>query len=149
MICRVRAIIQRGDRLLLVRHKNSATGKPYGTWTVPGGHVEDGEMVIDAMVRELMEETGVKAVVGNLLYVHQFELNGRFEGPEFFFYIENAEDFESIDLASTSHGSQEIAEIGFYDPRTLEVVLPPFLKEITRIDENTPTQLIIRKERVV
>ena len=40
-------------RLLLIHHRN------LGTWLQPGGHVDDGEDVLTAAVREVHEETGV------------------------------------------------------------------------------------------
>jgi len=44
------------DQLLLVR-RGKEPGK--GTWGIPGGAVELGERLKDAVKRELMEETGV------------------------------------------------------------------------------------------
>jgi 8-oxo-dGTP diphosphatase len=41
------------DRLLLVRRRDS------GAWELPGGRVEVGESVLDAAVRETVEESGV------------------------------------------------------------------------------------------
>lgn len=143
MICRVRAIIKRDNTLLLVRHKDPTNSHTYGSWVLPGGHVEDGEMLVDAVRRELQEELGVDARVGNLLYVHQFMSAGAYSGPEFFFGVEDSPLFDSINLSNTSHGLSEIAEIGFYDPRTLDGVLPPFLTEVVAdIDMKAATRLI-------
>jgi 8-oxo-dGTP pyrophosphatase MutT (NUDIX family) len=56
-------------RLLLVRH---ATGQ---VWVAPGGAVDPDESPVDAVVRELWEETG--------LHVEPVGLYGVFGGPEF------------------------------------------------------------------
>ncbi|MFC4376282.1 NUDIX hydrolase [Nocardia halotolerans] len=54
------------DRVLLVRHL-AESGET--TWTLPGGGVEQGEDPVDAVTRELSEETGSDGVVERLLGV--------------------------------------------------------------------------------
>ncbi|MEW2093849.1 NUDIX hydrolase [Streptomyces sp. NPDC006682] len=39
------------------------------SWSVPGGKVEEGETLANALVREMREETGVEVEVGRLLYL--------------------------------------------------------------------------------
>ncbi len=53
----VGAIILDGDQILLEKRKNSP-GK--GKWAVPGGLVELGENVEQAVIREVKEETGLE-----------------------------------------------------------------------------------------
>lgn len=124
----VRGIILKGGKLFAVRLKKYAgrateDGQDY--WCTPGGGVDVGEPLIPALEREMVEETGVQPVVGNLLYVQQFQYKDR-EHLEFFFHITNAEDYQTIDLSATTHGAIEIAEVAFIDPSTA-TVLPVFL----------------------
>lgn len=49
------------DRVLLVQ-RGRDPGR--GLWTVPGGHVELGEPLATAVVREVREETGLAVEVG-------------------------------------------------------------------------------------
>lgn len=94
-------------------------------WCLPGGGLEDGESLVAGVTREMVEETGVNPVVGNLLYIQQF-MHGDKDYLEFFFHITNSQDYLDIDLSKSSHGLEEIAEIGFIDPAKL-YVMPTFL----------------------
>ena len=60
----VGAVIVHEGRLLTVR-RGSPPGR--GRWTIPGGRVERGEPVVDAVAREVAEETGLTVAVGALL----------------------------------------------------------------------------------
>jgi 8-oxo-dGTP diphosphatase len=51
-------VVRRGNRVLLAQRSR---GTYLGKWGFPGGHVERGETIIEAGMRELMEETGVAA----------------------------------------------------------------------------------------
>lgn len=58
------AVVLREERVLLVRRANPPDA---GLWGYPGGKVEPGETVEQAAVRELREETGVRAEAGAVL----------------------------------------------------------------------------------
>jgi len=60
----VGAIAVHDGRLLLIRR---GTGPAAGEWSVPGGRVEAGETLAEAVVRELAEETGVEGVCDSLV----------------------------------------------------------------------------------
>jgi 8-oxo-dGTP diphosphatase len=54
----VGAVVHDGQgRLLLVRRGHAPSA---GLWSVPGGRVEAGESEVEAVVRELAEETGLR-----------------------------------------------------------------------------------------
>lgn len=55
-----------GPKVLLVRRANPPLE---GEWSLPGGKVEHGETLAQAVAREVLEETGVSVRVGRLLEV--------------------------------------------------------------------------------
>ena len=65
---RIRAcgVIVRNEKLLLAEFYDEAAGWHFN---VPGGGVEDGETVIEAVQREVREETVLLVTVGRLLLV--------------------------------------------------------------------------------
>ena len=62
----VGAVVWKGDKVLLIKR-----GKPpaEGAWSLPGGGQELGETVKEAVVREVMEETGLEVEVTGLIDV--------------------------------------------------------------------------------
>jgi 8-oxo-dGTP diphosphatase len=51
-------------RLLLIRRGHEPAA---GLWSIPGGRIEPGESDASALVREVLEETGLTVVPGQLL----------------------------------------------------------------------------------
>jgi ADP-ribose pyrophosphatase YjhB (NUDIX family) len=59
------AIFRAGQVLLVKRGRSPAKG----LWSLPGGHIEPGELAIDAARRELAEETGIAARIFDIAAV--------------------------------------------------------------------------------
>ncbi|MGJ8559009.1 MAG: NUDIX hydrolase [Litorimonas sp.] len=69
----VGVICFRGESVLLIRRANPPRA---GEWSLPGGRIEVGESERDAALRELTEETGVSATLGDKVAV----IDANFEG---------------------------------------------------------------------
>lgn len=52
------------DQLLMIRR---GRGPAQGEWSIPGGRVEWGETLAEAVVREVLEETGVPIACAELI----------------------------------------------------------------------------------
>jgi 8-oxo-dGTP diphosphatase len=68
------AVILRDGRILLSRLAPTVTSEEL--WTLPGGGLDHGEDPRDAVVREVHEETGLDAVVGETARVYSAHLPG-------------------------------------------------------------------------
>ncbi|WP_410793620.1 NUDIX hydrolase [Kribbella sp. C-35] len=67
-------IVRREDEVLLLLRAN--TGYMDGHWAVPAGHVERGESVVAAAVRELKEEVGLDVDAADLAPVTAMHRTG-------------------------------------------------------------------------
>jgi len=68
------AVILRDGAILLSRLAPSVT--PDELWTLPGGGLDHGEDPRDAVIREIREETGLDAVIGETARVYSAHLPG-------------------------------------------------------------------------
>ena len=74
MVHVVAAIVRNGDEVFACRrasHKVAA-----GKWEFPGGKIEDGESPQCALEREILEELGIRVLVGDLLLREATEVDG-------------------------------------------------------------------------
>lgn len=94
----VLCLIHRGQELLL----QNRVKEDWKGYALPGGHVEPGESFVDAVVREMREETGLTVRHPKLCGVKQFPIeNGRylvllFETEEFEGTLRSSEEGQMI-----------------------------------------------------
>jgi 8-oxo-dGTP diphosphatase len=95
-------ILQRGNSILICqRHRSDAYGLQ---WEFPGGKVEPGEDLAEALQRELAEELGIQVAVGPEVFRLQHQYPDRYVEVAFFSITEFTGDarnlvFESIEWA--------------------------------------------------
>ena len=92
----VLCLIHKGDSYLLQdRVKNDWRG-----YTLPGGHIEPGESIVEAVIREMKEETGLDIKQPRLCGVKQFPI----EGGRYIVFLFETEQFEGV-LNSSDEGT--------------------------------------------
>ncbi len=64
----VYVILRKGDEIFLMRRFQ--TGWQDGNYGLPAGHLEDGETIAGAALREAKEETGIDIEEGDLEVIH-------------------------------------------------------------------------------
>ncbi len=115
------AIVRHEDKIVLVQQRLSDGVAP--TWVIPGGLVEAGELVSEALVREVREEAGVHVEeVGHLACVMQIDRP-----------VHHAQTLAYFFEVAKWHG-----ELGVHDPdnEVLAVELVSLVDVITRLQSN-------------
>ncbi|NPA97954.1 MAG: NUDIX hydrolase [Crenarchaeota archaeon] len=118
-------VIDHGNRILLVK-RGHPPGEGY--WAVPGGHLEYGEHIIDACLRELEEETGITGKPLGVIWVDEIVPSD---------YPDCDEHFVLIDLLVEPYKSRVVPgsdalDAGFYDLESLPAPLTPPTSRLIR-----------------
>jgi ADP-ribose pyrophosphatase YjhB (NUDIX family) len=66
-------ILDKKDRVLLSHRRE------LDIWNLPGGHVEDGELPTEAVIRETKEETGLKIKIKSMVGIYKKSDINRFD----------------------------------------------------------------------
>ncbi|SDJ94467.1 Glyoxalase/Bleomycin resistance protein/Dioxygenase superfamily protein [Streptomyces indicus] len=86
----VHLIVRRGDRVLLARR--AGTGYADGLWHLPSGHLEDGEDVRAAVLREAQEEVGLRLDPAEVRTALVMQHRGPAGAPRIGWFFESATD---------------------------------------------------------
>jgi mutator protein MutT len=111
-------------RLFLARRGPNAKNER-GLWEFPGGAVEFGETLADALRREMCEEYGIEIAVGELLDVADHILPG--EGQH---WVSPTFICTLLEGEPTIREPEKCSAIGWFDPQQL----PPDLTQITQFN---------------
>ncbi len=95
---------------ILFRRKNGRTKylllkrtpEREGFWQPVTGGVEEGETRIDALKREVTEETGIKGILGIIEGIHYFEFSDPYLSKEYVYGVEVSAD-EKVVIDEKEH----------------------------------------------
>ena len=132
---RTAAVLVKNNKILVQRDRQ---GNEYA---LPGGHVKIGETLVDGLIREMMEETGVKIECKRLLWSEEcfFEWKGKqAHNISFYYLIELCENYEIPDNDEfVSQQDNYNVVFGWMPIEQLQnvIIYPEFLKqEIFHLD---------------
>ena len=115
-------IVEREGKILMVKR---AIQPGYGLWSIPGGYVDRGEVVEEAAVREVWEETGLKVEI--LRMVGLFSERG---------HPVVVAVFAVREVGGKLKAGAETLELGFFSPEMLpELAFPRDRQMLARWQE--------------
>ena len=131
----VLCLVHRGEELLL----QNRVKREWQGYAMPGGHVEPGESVVEAVIREMREETGLQIIRPKLCGVKQFPI----EGGRYLVFLFETEEYTG-ELTDSEEGQMRWIPRSCLDEyktvddleQMLDVMLKPELTEFQYVIEN-------------
>lgn len=124
IVCASYLFLLRDNKILLLRRFN--TGYEDGNYSVPAGHVDEGEAVSDALTRETKEEIGVDIDKKNIELVHTMHRRASETNDErldFFFVCEN------WDGEAQNMETHKCDDLNWYDIAQLPDNVIPYIRD--------------------
>lgn len=116
-------------------------------YTLPGGHIEKGESIVDAVVREIKEETGLTILTLRLCGVKQFPI----EDGRYIVFLFRADQYEG-ELISSEEGTmhwikkEDLSSVNLVNDfnELLQVILDDQFNEFQYIIENGEWKIVLK-----
>ena len=139
----VLCLIHKEDKYLL----QDRIKKDWRGYTLPGGHIEPDESIVDAVIREMKEETGLTIRNPKLCGVKQFPI----EDGRYIVFLFSADEFEG-ELVSSDEGKmhwvdkEELDKVNTVNDfrELLEVMLDDKLTEFLYVIEDGEWKVVLK-----
>jgi ADP-ribose pyrophosphatase YjhB (NUDIX family) len=112
-----------------------------GMWCLPGGHVDLGETLVQACLRELDEETGLKGEVIRLV--------GIYSDPQNSLHIAQGSEWHTVRVSflckiigGTIRASEETSEIQYFDVNQLPPLITDHAQRVRDAYSDLPAAVI-------
>lgn len=145
------AFIRRKDELLML---NRAYAPTLGLWNGVGGKLEDGETVIECIVREIGEETGIKVESGQVQDkdIVSWEVDGLFNGGMHVYLVDINDDYTYSTPRKTEEGILDWKEISWLLAEKnygVGELIPKFLPRLLGEESNYHHRCIIQEQKLI
>ena len=139
----VLCLIYDGDKYLL----QDRVGEDWKGYTLPGGHIESGESIVDAVIREMKEETGLTIKDPKLCGVKQFPI----EDGRYIVFLFKTDEYDG-DVISSKEGEmhwvkkEDLSKLDLVNNfiELLQVILDDKLTEFQYVVEEDEWKLILK-----
>ena len=139
----VLCLIYDGDKYLL----QDRVGEDWKGYTLPGGHIESGESIVDAVIREMKEETGLIIKNPKLCGVKQFPI----KGGRYIVFLFKTDEYDG-DVISSKEGEmhwvkkEDLSKLDLVNNfiELLQVILDDKLTEFQYVVEDDEWKLIFK-----
>ena len=139
----VLCLVTQGNQILL----QNRVKRDWRGYTLPGGHVEKGESIVEAVIREMREETGLTILHPTLCGVKQFPI----EEGRYIVFLFKCHEFTG-DLVSSQEGEmvwvdrEHLVEYTTVDDfmELLQVMESDDLTEFMYVVENEEWKVVLK-----
>jgi molecular chaperone GrpE (heat shock protein) len=132
-ILTVKGVVLRDDGKILLLKRSKKSLNP-GKWDLPGGHLEKGETLEEAIKREIQEETGLKVEIGEIIGTAEFSkesknFNEEKRGLRYLTYysgddeVELSKEHQDFGWFSIDEASEKLSQKDGFENEKREVIL--------------------------
>lgn len=124
----VSTIVIEDDKALMIREGKNSYGQR-GTWNFPSGHVELGESLTEAAIRETLEETGYEVELNGVVAVLKIDNGDRMNIVVFFSGARTG-----AEQAEPEEGTDKIEFVPVNDIKGLNLRFPELIEMAERAE---------------